>query len=274
MAIKMKATVLVDNIEANDIPGEWGLCLFIEHNGKKILLDTGASDLFLNNAERLGISPEDADYAVLSHAHFDHSDGLEAFFKINRHAKCYIQKDTAENCYFKMGFIKKYIGLPKGILEKYSGRFQRVGSKERLDEGIWLVPHTTPGLKKIGAKERMYRKTADGWLPDDFSHEQSLVLETEKGLVIFNCCSHGGAVNIIREIQNAFPGKKVYALIGGFHIFRKRESEIRNLAGRLGETGIEYICTGHCSGKRGFSILHDELGERVHQLKTGLVMEF
>lgn len=52
---------------------------------------------------------------------------------------------------------------------------------------------------------------------DDFSHEQSLVLDTKEGLVIFNSCSHGGADVIIREAEAAFPGKQIYGLIGGFH---------------------------------------------------------
>ena len=51
----MKATVLSDNIACGNIGGEWGLCIYIEYQGKKILLDTGSSDLFLKNAEKLGI---------------------------------------------------------------------------------------------------------------------------------------------------------------------------------------------------------------------------
>ena len=33
----MKATVVVDNIKSADIPGEWGLCIYIEYAGRKIL---------------------------------------------------------------------------------------------------------------------------------------------------------------------------------------------------------------------------------------------
>lgn len=270
----MKAIVVVDNIENNGVAGEWGLCIYIEYNGKKILLDTGASTLFEKNASKLNIDLEQIDYGVLSHAHYDHANGLESFFKKNDHAKFYIQNSTAENCYFKYGFIRKYIGIPKGILEKYSDRFVVAKGKQQISEGVYLVAHSTPNLDTIGKRERMYRKSAAGWCPDDFSHEQSLVFETEKGLVIFNCCSHGGAVNIINEVQKAFPEKKVHALIGGFHIFKRPETEIRELAGKIKETGISYVCTGHCSGQRGYDILHEELGDMVHQLKVGLVQEF
>lgn len=270
----MKATVVVDNIENMGIPGEWGLSIYIEYNGKKILLDTGASNLFEQNAKKLNIALEQVDYAVLSHAHYDHANGMKAFFEENQHAKFYIQDSTDENCYFKYGFIHKYIGIPKGILKTYSDRFIVARGKLQISEGIYLIPHSTAGLSMIGKRERMYQRKVNGWFPDDFSHEQSLVFETAQGMVIFNCCSHGGAVNIINEVQSAFPDKKVYALIGGFHIFKKPEEEIKELAQKIRETGISYVCTGHCSGKRGYEILHKELGDMVHQLKVGLVQEF
>ena len=94
----MKATVVVDNIKNNEIPGEWGLCISIEYEDKKILLDTGASTLFSKNAEKLGISLRDVDAAVLSHAHYDHANGMEEFFKINNKAKFYLRDGCAENC--------------------------------------------------------------------------------------------------------------------------------------------------------------------------------
>ena len=79
----MKATVLVDNISCNELAGEWGLSIYIEYGDKKILLDTGASELFLENAEKMGVSIKEVDYAVLSHAHYDHSNGMKAFFENN-----------------------------------------------------------------------------------------------------------------------------------------------------------------------------------------------
>ncbi|MFQ9410234.1 MAG: hypothetical protein ACLR1T_03180 [Evtepia gabavorous] len=60
----------------------------------------------------------------------------------------------------------------------------------------------------------MYRKVGDQWLPDDFSHEQSLVFSTPKGLVIFNSCCHGGADNIVREVADTFPGQPISAIVG------------------------------------------------------------
>lgn len=81
-------------------------------------------------------------------------------------------------------------------------------------------------------------------------------------------------MNVIREVATAFPDKKVYGLIGGFHLFHKPEKEIREVANAIKETGIQYVCTGHCTKIRAFNILKEELGDMLHQLHIGQVMEF
>lgn len=270
----MKATVIVDNMENNGIPGEWGLSVFIEYNGVKLLLDTGASSLFADNAAKLGFSLKDVDFAVLSHAHYDHANGMGQFFEMNKKAKFYLQEGCGENCYFKKFVFYKYIGIPKGVLEKYQDRIVYASGNYKICQGISLIPHKTSGLETIGKRESMYQKRSGKWYPDDFSHEQSLVFETQKGLVVFNSCSHGGVVNIINEVSAAYPGQKVLALIGGFHIYNKPENEVRKLAEMIKTTGIEYVCTGHCTGEKAYGILKEELGDMLHQLKVGLVMRF
>lgn len=269
-----KLTVLVDNIPDGEIQGEWGLSIMVEHNGIKILADAGSSDLFAENAAKLGFNIVDVDYATLSHAHFDHANGMPRFFTENSEAKFYLRESAAENCYFKKLFVTKYIGMPKNVTVNYVNRIEYVSGIYKLCEGAYLVPHSTKGLEKIGKREMMYKRTNQGWRSDDFSHEQSLVLDTEKGLVIINCCSHGGAVNIINETQAAFPDKHVYALIGGFHLFRRSNKEIREIANSLKNTGIDYVCTGHCTKERAYGILKEVLGDMVDQMHVGKIMEF
>ncbi len=265
-----KLTVIVDNIPFGEIQGEWGLSILAEYGGKKILVDVGASELFAENMPKLGFRVADVDYAVLSHAHYDHANGMARFFKENEKAKFYLRETAEENCYFKKFIIHKYIGIPKKILTTYADRIEIVSGDYQLCEGVYLIPHKTAGLEMLGKREMMCRRTKKGWKPDDFSHEQSLVLDTEKGLVIINSCSHGGAVNIIREITATFPGKHVYGLIGGFHLFNKSEAEIREVAEAIKETGINYVCTGHCTKNRAYGIMKEILGDRLEQLRVGL----
>ena len=70
-------------------------------------------------------------------------------------------------------------------------------------------------------------------------------------------------------MKSTFLDKHVYGLIGGFHLYNKSDEEIREVAGRIRETGIEYICTGHCTKDRAFEVLKDELGDMVEQMHVG-----
>ena len=272
--MKTKLTVIVDNIGYENLDGEWGLSILAEYGGKKILADAGASGLFYVNMDKLGFSIEDVDYATLSHAHYDHANGMPRFFKENSTAKFYVRETTSNNCYAKKGFFRKYIGIPKHVMKDYADRIEVVSGDYKLCEGAYLIPHKTEGLEAIGKREMMYQRNGLKWQYDNFSHEQSLVLDTDKGLVIINCCSHGGAVNIINEIVKTFPDKHVYGLIGGFHLFNKSEEEIRRVSSEILNTGIEFVCTGHCTGKRAYDIMKEELGDRLTQLRVGLEMEF
>ena len=200
-----KLTIIVDNTSTGLLKGEWGLSVLVEYNDKKILVDAGASNLFLKNMRGLGIEVKDIDYGVLSHAHYDHANGIPAFFENNDKAGFYMKDGVDANCYWKRFIFKKYIGIPRDLLSNYRDRIIMVSGDYKIMDGVYLIPHKTEGLAKIGIRESMFRKTEHGWIPDDFSHEQSLVFDTDKGLVILNSCSHGGAAATIDEIKAAFP---------------------------------------------------------------------
>lgn len=269
----MKATVLIDNIAKDNLKGEWGLSVFIEHEDKKILLDAGASENFCANAKKLNIPLSKVDYAVLSHAHYDHSNGMDSFFKENTKAKFYLSAECKENCYGKRWIFSKYIGIKKGTTEKYKDRIAYVKGDKVLSPGVSLISHKTKGLEAKGKADGLCIKENGKLRYDNFSHEQSLVVDTKKGLVIFNSCCHGGADNIIAEVQKSYPNKKIYALVGGFHLYRAPENEVVSLANRIKKTGIEKIYTGHCTGKKAFDILKSELGDTAQQLYVGMVIE-
>ena len=270
----MKIRVLIDNITKSELLKEWGLCIHIEYNGRKYLLDSGASSKFSKNAEALGISLSQVDFGVLSHAHYDHSNGMAEFFRLNKKAPFVLRETAGETCYHHIiGFINKYIGIKRGWLKKFADRIVFASGKYKIEEGVYLLPHTTPGLEENGRKALLYIKENGRIVPDSFKHEQSLVFESEKDLVIFNSCSHGGADNIIKEAAAAFPGKKLYAIIGGFHLFCLPEDAVRAFARRVAETGIEHVITGHCTGQRAYEILREELDGKVQQMYSGMELE-
>ena len=274
MTSSMKVSVLVDNNDGAGLKGEWGLSFYIEYADKTVLLDAGLSPLFAVNAEKMGLDLNKVDLAVLSHAHDDHANGLDRFFELNDHAKLYVAQGCEENCYDRHGIRFKYAGVPRGIMTRHADRIVKADPDMVVADGIRLLGHSTPGLEKLGRMEKMYlRQGFMRYIPDDFSHEHSLVFEMGDGVVVFNSCSHAGADNIINEVMKAYPGKRIIAMIGGFHLFNKSDDYVRAFARRVGDTGVEAVYTGHCTGQKAWDIMHEELGDKVHALQTGLVFE-
>ena len=269
----MRITVLSDNLPARGLEAEWGLSLYLEYQGHALLLDTGASDLFARNAEALGLDLGAVAFGVLSHAHWDHANGMDAFFARNPSAPFYLQGSCGEVCFDHAPGLWRYEGPKRGLLDRFAPRLRYVTGAFSPLPGVHLLPHTTPGLARRGAAAGMFCLRAGQWVPDDFSHEQTLLLETPRGLVLLSSCCHAGADTIIREVQAAFPGRPIQAIVGGFHLYETPDQEVRALARRLRDTGVAQILTGHCTGERGFALLREELGAQVAQFSTGLVVE-
>ncbi|WP_294959569.1 MBL fold metallo-hydrolase [uncultured Fibrobacter sp.] len=296
----MKVQVLIDNIEGfvtgtqfaarpdtassdavgqsrtRKLFGEWGLSVYVEFEGKRYLLDTGASHLFAKNAGVMGVDLSKVDIGILSHAHYDHVNGMAKFFALNKTAPFYVRKGVAENCYhahklFGRLTYHEYIGIHKGWLKRFADRIRYAEGDMQIAPNVYLVPHKTAGLENIGERAHLSVKENGKFRYDSFDHEQSLVFDTPQGLFVMNSCSHAGADNIVKEIEATFPGKKIYALLGGFHLFRYKDDVVRAFAERLRALDVQKIYTGHCTGDRAYAILHEVLGDRVQQMRCGMV---
>lgn len=270
----MKITILSDNTPACGFEAEHGLSMYIENKGKKILVDAGKSSLFVQNAEKLGIKLSKTDVAVLSHSHYDHADGLGTFMELNSNASLYIRREAGEFFYAMHEEGLRYIGPQKGFLKKYRQRIHRVSAnlKKLPEYGLILLGHSTPELEAIGDRYELYKESDGKMVPDDFSHEQTVILKTEKGLVIINSCSHAGPVNIINEVEKLGLKDKIYAYIGGFHLIKANDSEILELAEKLKQVSVERIITGHCTGEHAFELLKNELGCKIEQMHAGMII--
>ncbi len=266
------ATVLIDNTSQPPLLCEWGLSMIIRYGGRCILLDTGKSSQFAENAVLLGERLSDVEYGVLSHAHYDHADGMDEFFSANSSASFWLREGTEENCYSGEGADRHYIGIKQGTMRRHRSRISFASGDVKLFDGAWLIGHKTD-LEAAGRRAHMYLLTENGWTTDRFCHEQSLVLESSKGLVVFNSCCHAGADVIIHEVEQTFE-KKVYAIVGGLHLFRSSDDEVIGMAERLEDTGVQRIVTGHCTGERGIELLKNTLGDRVEMMYSGMKMSF
>ncbi len=263
--------------------GEWGLSVYIEFEGRRYLLDTGASRKFAQNAAAMGIDLSKVDSAILSHAHYDHANGLAEFFRINEKASCFLRQGAAENCYhthkiFGPFAYHEYIGIRRGYLKRFADRICFVEGDAQIARNVYLLPHkdsvVSPEARaRIAEAAGLSVKENGRYRYDSFDHEQSLVFDTPEGLFVMNSCSHAGADNIVKEVEATFPGKKIYGILGGFHLYRYKDEVVYAFAKRLLELDVQKIYTGHCTGNRAFEILHEVLGERACQMFTGMSIE-
>lgn len=278
----MKIRVLIENTAEEGLSSEHGLCLYIEYRDKRYLVDSGASNLFTANAEKMGVDLEKIDMAFLSHAHYDHSGGYTGFFDINKKAKVYLQEASKNGQYFKIaGPIKKYIGIPNGILDKYADRFEYVDGAAKIDEGIYIVPHSSEGILERAKHTHMCIVVNNKLQYDDFKHEQTIVFEEDDGLVCFNSCSHSGVDIAIEEVKKAFSGKPIKAYIGGFHMMgitgvsscSYKKEEVQDVGKKLIETTDATFYSGHCTGIVAYDWLKEVMGERLNAFQTGKQFE-
>ena len=240
----MRIISLVENTTIGEgIGAEHGLSLYMEYNGQKILFDMGQTDLFLENAGKLGIDLSDVDIAVLSHGHYDHGGGLAEFLKRNDHAPVYISRYAFEPYY---NGRSKYIGLDISLRE--SKRIKFTEGITRIGEGMTLF-HCNEMVRKydFGSFGLTVKKEGE-YLPDNFLHEQYLLVEENGKKVLFSGCSHKGILNIVGWFE---PD----VLVGGFHFSKMPlDDMLKKYANDLNQFKTEYY-TCHCTGTEQFTFM-------------------
>lgn len=219
----LKITVLVDNNTLIDryLTGEPGFSLWVETGGKKILLDTGYSDVFIKNAQLLGLDVAALDMIVLSHGHNDHTWGLGHLVQhydrrlIRRKPELLLHPEAL--CRKREDGLEIGMMLSKEILERYFVLTLSTEPVRITDRLTWLgeIPRTVEKEKAIG------KRFDDMEEIDDFCHDDSaLVYEAEKGLVIMTGCTHSGICNLIEHARRITGTMTIADIIGGFHMRR------------------------------------------------------
>lgn len=224
----MRLTVLVDNNASKALSSEWGLSFLLEDQGRRFLLDTGASDLFLRNAEKLEIELEDLDAVILSHGHWDHSWGLNALMER------------------PVGSGKKtpLIYHPLALIPKERKDGSVLGfntSPERLESSFELRPSSSPvwltdHLAYLGEIPRHYNFEAQsslgktlnssGKMTEDFIiDDTALAYKGQNGLIIITGCSHSGICNIVSYARKICGEQRIEAIIGGLHLLEETTEE-------------------------------------------------
>lgn len=269
----MNVKVLVENTSLSPAYRcEHGLSLYIETRNHKVLFDMGQGNLFLENAERMGVDIEAVDIAILSHGHYDHGGGIETFLKRNARAILYAHADVFQpHCARREDGRIDDIGLDSTIA--LNPRIQAPRRVLRIDDELCIFSGVVPHRLFPPANRALLMKTPN-YEPDDFRHEQNLIITEDGEDVLFTGCAHNGIVNII-EAARTLQGRTPRSVVGGFHLCLKENATDADAAfavqvadALLAFEAVYY--TGHCTGEGGCRLLKERLGDRVFRLSTGL----
>ena len=273
----MRITTLLENHPSEGQPhleGEHGLSFYVEHSSGIFMSDVGTTALFAENAGKLGIDLGSVDGLAVSHHHFDHGGGLDRFFEENETGTVYMRKTPETDYLVEDEELPRYIGLDKDLLAEKADRIQYIEGNQEIAPGIHLLTEIPAIHPKPSGDTRLFMRRGDDLRHDTFEHEMATVLEGDQGLVLLTGCAHNGVLNMIEATRQALPGKPILAVIGGFHLMSETQPVVFEVGKVLEEMGIPAVYTGHCTGEMQTDVLAEVLGDKLHRLHTGLVIEF
>jgi 7,8-dihydropterin-6-yl-methyl-4-(beta-D-ribofuranosyl)aminobenzene 5'-phosphate synthase len=199
---------------------------------------------------------------------------LAKFFKENTNGTVYLRRSVKGD---QVGVVPshpvKFIGLDKKLLDEHANRIVYVADNLEVSPGFHLVTDIPDVYGKPSGDQRLKIRQNGKLMPDTFEHELVTVVEMDDALVVLTGCAHNGVLNMIEAVHRALPNKPIQAVIGGFHLGHEAEEKVIEIGEALLSLGIPEIYTGHCTGDKAVDLLAEVLGERLHRLYTGLMME-
>lgn len=269
----VRVTALMDNLpsEHKMLTNEHGLSYLLEGPDFRVLFDCGASGHPCDNARRLGLSLKDLDAVVLSHSHYDHAAGYRDLIESGLGSKLlYVGAHFFEPKYAFDGvrYTDLSAGFDRAFLLEHGIICQESQPVQEIAKGLYIVT----GFPRIHSfetiPERFVRLTENGFIPDDFSDEQCLVLKQDEKLYVFVGCSHPGILNMITQVHKLL-GLPVAAVFGGTHLVEAGGERIEKTVEALQAMGLHTIGLSHCSGEAAEHIARSHEGVRSCHLACG-----
>ncbi len=231
-------TILVDNtVRGKNLWKDWGFSCLISWRGSKILFDTGSQpDILDHNARVLGIDLKKISTVFLSHIHSDHTGGLPAILSANPAVTIWVP-----------------VSFPQSFTESvasFKTTVRRVSGPEEILPGIFPTG-------ELGTSIR----------------EQSLVIETPRGLVVVTGCSHPGIVTILETVQKQFH-KNIFFVVGGFHLNWTSDEKVRDIVHKFKQLGVEKVAPAHCTGSLAENLFQKIYGSQYVPAGAGLHLDW
>jgi 7,8-dihydropterin-6-yl-methyl-4-(beta-D-ribofuranosyl)aminobenzene 5'-phosphate synthase len=278
--METRITVLCENLVGRMVgSGEHGFSAFIETDGGNYLFDTGSGHSVVANSLTLNKDLRTIRKIFLSHGHHDHTGGLPEVLKLKGEVDVHVhpnlfldriavlKEDDKET--------KRYVGIPfkKAYLEFLGANFLLSKDFFEVEKEIYLtgeVPRKTPFEKP---DPRLFIGMEGKATQDILLDDQSLILNTKKGLVVIFGCAHSGMINILNHVIQKTGKEKFYAIMGGTHLDFLTPEQLEESIKSLKKMKIEKIGVSHCTGMKAAFRLHQEFGDRFFYGYVGSVLE-
>lgn len=264
----MKVVFLSEN--KTDRPpyiGEHGLSIYIETDGKKLLFDGGASNLFMKHAKEKKIDLSLVDHAIVSHGHYDHTGGFPDFIELNKTAPIHLHPE---------GFHEVY-GEENGKLDEEACSILWTQEQRKLleprislskdpvyiSEDI-VISGEIPEEYGNESVEDFHIKNEDGsYIKDSMAHEQFLMVREQRKLYLFFGCSHKGIFPALKYARNFFPFEEIELLVAGMHLYNADIEQVDDIIKELQTFNIQKIMPVHCTGIHAIARMKEMDHERV-----------
>ncbi|HEX2680816.1 MAG TPA: MBL fold metallo-hydrolase [Candidatus Dormibacteraeota bacterium] len=255
--------------------GEWGFAALVEADGRRLLFDAGyRPETVLENARELGVDLSTVTDVVLSHHHGDHTGGLvtlrrelgktnpsalsrihvaPGIFLSRRCPAAAVTGTTNGSC----GLMGAEAGgdqeanptiAMKGELEAGGAAFIEHARATELIPGVWVTGPVPRRYPERNWSPAIRIVTPGGLVPDSVPEDMSLVINTDKGLVVVTGCGHAGIVNIAEYAHDVVASSPVYAVVGGLHLFAAKDDALAWTADKLHAAGLVELLGAHCTG--------------------------
>lgn len=275
--------ILLDNNTLIDqyYLGEPGFSAFLEVDGRRILFDTGYSDAYLQNAQKMGIDLLDADTIVLSHGHIDHTWGLMPLIRrmTERDFQCSAGLAPAP----KPLLLAHPDALAGKSIDPAPRQIGNVLSIESLaslftlqlsKEPVWLSEHVLY-LGEVPRRTAFEPPQAIGHTPDGpdaLRDDTALAIRTAEGLVILTGCSHAGICNIVQYAQELTGETRIRDIVGGFHLLQPPVERLQGTAAFLSALHPTAVHACHCTDLGSKLVLAQAMP--LHEVGSGMVLTY
>ncbi len=280
---KTTITILCENrsLGKRGIIGEHGFSALVEKDNELILMDTGQGLGLKPNAKILNINLSDIRKIVLSHGHYDHTGGLDAFAGQKGILDIYAHPDV-----FKPKFKGKdegekeerFIGLkhsPASLEKHLNAKVHLLKEFTKISNGIYFsgeIPRLTDFEQ---TDKRLLVKQGDDFITDPLTDDAALLIETESGPVILTGCAHSGIVNIMHHFSKKTGHMAFHAVIGGTHLgFLNSDDQLEKTMDIFDQYRLKLIAVSHCTGNEAAAACYSRFKEKFAFANAGWRVQF